>query len=561
MAYLKTCSDPTAQQNLTHLSRETVLKDPRSARIVGACALLASIGCGGRPDAWDARFTAGVDPQGNQQVAGLEGSVAVLDPGLNQVMMLTSPERHQLVVQRLPVGRDVVRFVSSPSRDRLFVLSRGVQPRLRSDDEAPQLLVFDGGVAPEQIGQYTLQDPYEQLEIDPAGEWLIIHGSEGLVSNPNELILVQQGRNSQLSKTLDSYGGKPVRFTFTGELSVPGESARRLLVVQREKDLAIIDLADPDAPEITVGLPEKASGGFASPQAVAYHDAVGGIPAMLAVQLAGDSNVYLLTIGPSNSPEHALSLDANLVDVGGVPSTIDFVQTQKDGGLRLAALVPSKSAAVLIEPGSSMTLEVKLPQPFDKIRRITDDVSESSGQDIALLYGQTNTIAFWQLGTTTGTPYRSVDAYDISIKVDSVLDIPGGVFPDRKILAGASTSASQQFYVLDLSERKSFPLDVLKNLTLNLSPDGERLWAYDSGAMGFAQLTFDPLQPTSLYTEKPIHFVHDFATSKADARSAIALHILSNGDGNTLDATLFDGLEPSSSDTRFFDALELEGIK
>ena len=191
----------------------------------------------------------------------------------------------------------------------------------------------------------------------------------------------------------------------------------------------------------------------------------------------------------------------------------------------------------------------------------SDDVSEDSGEDIALLYGQTSTIAFWQLGTTTGTPYRSVDAYDISINVDNVLDIPGDLFPDRKILAGSTTATSQQFYVLDLSERKSFPLDVLKNLTLNLSPDGERLWAYDPGEMRFAQLTFDPLQPTSLYTEKPIAFVHDFATARGDKRSAIALHLLQNGGGNTLDATLFEGLEPSSSETKFFDALELEGIK
>jgi hypothetical protein len=531
------------------------------ARVIGACALLASIGCGGRPKAWDASFSPGVDAQGNNHIAGLEGSVAVLDPGLNQVMMITSPQKNELAVKRLPVGRDVVRFVTSPTQDRLFVLSRGVQQQLREGDEPPQLLIFDGGVEPKEVGRYSLQDPYEQLEIDPEGKWLIIHGSEGLVSNPNELILVEQGADRQISKTLDSFGGKPIKFTFTGELSVPGAEPRRLLVVQREKDLAIMDLADPDAPEITVGLPAKASGGFASPAQVAYHDAVGELHAMLAVRLEGDSNVYLLTINEGTSAEHALSLDANLVDVGGIPTTIDFVQTEKDGGLRLAALVPSRSAAMLIEPGSSTVLEVKLPQPFDKIQRITDDVSESSGEDIALLYGKTNTIAFWQLGTTTGTPYRSVDAYDISINVDKVLDIPGTIFPDRKILAGASTSSSQQFYVLDLSERKSFPLDVLKNLTLNLSPDGERLWAYDRGEMRFAQLTFDPLQPTSLYTEKPVHFVHDFATSQGDTRSALALHIVDNGGESTLEATLFDGLDPRSSETKFFDALELEGIK
>lgn len=537
-----------------------------SARAFGVCALLSCAGCGGRPAEWDAEFQPGRDGAGNRQVAGLTGSVAILDPALSQVLMLTSPEPLALAGKRLGVGRDVVKFETSPARDRLFVLSRGVQPQLREGDEAPQLRVFDGGVEPRELERHELPGPYEQLEVDPLGEWLIIHGSEGLVSNPNELILVElgeaRGGKPLPSKTLDSYGGKPVRFTFTGELSVPGAEARRLLVVQREKDLAIIDLADLDAPEITVGLPELAGGGYASPSAVVYHDAVEGeVGSMLAVQLAGDSNVYLLAIGRGNGGKHALSLEANLVDVGGVPSTIDFVQTAKDGGLRLAALVPGKSAAVLIDPASSRTLDVALPKPFDKIRRITDDVSAGSGQDIALLYGKTNTIAFWQLGATTGTPYRSIDAYDISIGVDTVLDIPGESFADRKILSGGGASA-RQFYVLDLSERKSFPLDVLKSLTLNLSPDGQRLWAFDRGSRRFAQLTFEPLQPSSLHTERPIDFVHDFATrAGASSRSVVALHFIEKGGGQTLAATLFDGLEPRSDRTRFFGALELEGVK
>lgn len=533
-----------------------------SAPVIGACVVLLGTGCGDRPEGWNTGFRTGNDALGKRRVAGLEGSVAVLDPALNQVLMLTSPEPRKLSARRLPVGRGVVQFVTSPERDRLFVLSRGVQPQLREDDEAPQLRVFDGGTEPTQLASYELQDPYEQLEIDQDGEWLIVHGSEGLVSNPNELILVNLEQQTMLSKTLDSYGGKPIRFTFTQELSVPGAPARRLLVVQREKDLAIIDLLRPTDPEITVGLPELATGGYASPSSVVFHDAVPDqTPAILAVQLDGDSNVYLLSVGAGDGREHALSLDANLVDVGGKPSTIDFVETEKSGGLRLAALVPSKTAAMLVDPLSGTVQEVKLPQPFDKIRRIDDAVSRSSGEDVALLYGHTNTIAFWHLGITTGTPYRSVDAYDISIRVDGVLDIPGDAFPDRKILAGSATGSTRQFYVLDLSERKSFPLDVLEDLTLNLAPDGQRLWAYDQGSTRLAQLTFDPLQPTSLYTQEPIEFVHDFSTQAGDARSALSLHVLEADRGSTLAATLFDGLEPSSARTTFYDALELEDIR
>ena len=544
---------------------ERIMKLRHIARISATlCAALLGVACGDRPAAWDTSYQPGSDASGKRLVAGLTGSVAVLDPGLNELMMLTSPEPLSVVSTRLPVGRDVVKFETSPARDRLFVLSRGVQPRFRDTDEPPQLRVFDGGIQPRQLERYELPDAYEQLEVDPLGEWLIVHGSEGLVSNPNELILVRlgEGQATLPSKTLDSYGGKPLKFTFTSELSVPGASPRRLLVVQRERDLAIIDLADLDAPEITVGLPEKANGGYA-PAAVAFHDAIEDeVGPMLAVQLEGGSDVYLLTLGPATGSEHAFSLDANLVDVGGVPSTIDFVQTQKGGGLRLAALVPSKKAAMLIEPASGKVLEVQLPAPFDKIRRITDDVSEASGQDIALLYGQTNTIAFWQLGTTTGTPYRSIDAYDIGINVGSVLDIPGSTYADRKILAGSSTGVSQQFYVLDLTQRKSFPLDVLRSLTLNLSPDGERLWAFEPGATGFARLTFDPLQPSSLYTERSIDYVHDFATQRGDSsRSALALHVLSSAGGYTLGATLFDGLEPSTAKTKFVSSLELGGIR
>ncbi|HYJ10808.1 MAG TPA: hypothetical protein VEX18_17420 [Polyangiaceae bacterium] len=548
------------------VTRMTRLTDSASGAL-SACFLLLVSACGERPAAWDAGFSPGNDASGAKQIVGLTGSVAVLDPGLNQLMMLTSPRPLELSTTRLPVGRDVVKFATSPGRDQLFVLSRGVQPQLRSSDEAPQLRVFDGGIAPQQLEQYKLQDPYEQLEVDPQGEWLIVHGSEGLVSNPNELLLLRLGQNnpsdSELpSKTLDSYGGKPIRFTFTSELSVPGAEARRLLVVQREKDLAVIDLADLNAPEITVPLPANGSGGYTSPVAVAYHEGVADeVGAMLAVQLAGDSNVFLLTLGRGND-EHALTLEANLVDVGGVPSTIDFVQTKKGGGLRLAALVPSRSAAMLIEPGTGTVQEVKLPQPFDKIRRITGDVADGSGDEIALLYGKTNTIAFWRLGATTGTPYRSIDAYDISISVDNVLDIPGAEFADRKILAGGTTGPGRQFYVLDLSERKSFPLDALRNLTLNLSPDGQRLWAFEPGATGFAQLTFEPLQPSSLYSQEPIDFVHDFATQRSEAeRSAMTLHVLPQNGGHTLAATLFDGLSPSSAHTKFYDAIELEGIE
>src|SRR5215216_650168 len=232
----------------------------KAQALCGATLWLFAAGCGDRSDAWNAPFDPAYEPSGapadvtdptdasgNLLVRGLTGSVALLDQGLNQVLMFTSPAKLALTTTRLPVGRGVVQFKSSAARDRLFVLSRGVTPRYKSSDEAPQLLVFDGGIEPKQVAQYTLQDPYDLLEPDPFGEWLIVHGSEGLVSNPNELVLVPlpkagdgEASPKQVSKTLNSYGGKPKRFVFTSELTMPGANDRhRLLIVEREKDLAI----------------------------------------------------------------------------------------------------------------------------------------------------------------------------------------------------------------------------------------------------------------------------------------------------------------------------------
>lgn len=541
-----------------------------------SCALfmlLLAVGCGDRPADMDVAFVPGqkenkdpTDPSGSLQVRGLKGSVALLDPALNEVMMFTSPQSRQLATTRLPVGLNVAEFKTSATRDKLFVLSRGVTPRYKDSDERPQLRVFDGGTTPKELENVALQDPYNQLEVDPQGEWLLIHGSEGLVSNPNELLLVQLGRGAGAaatltSKTLGSYGGKPLRFTFTSELSVPGAASRRLLVVQREKDLAIIDLAAPNDPEITVALPQGAA-----PLDVVYHAGIDGeVSSLLGVQLAGDTNVDLLTINAAESADHEFSVHPNLVDVGGIPTMLDFVQTRKGGGLRLAALVPTKQAARLIDPSSGVAQEVPLHAAFTKIRRITNDISEKSGEDIALLYGEaTNTIAFWRLGITTGTPYHSIEAYDIGIKVGQVFDIPNDeddTFADRKILSGNSTGTTQQFYVLDLTQQKSFPLDVLKNLTLNLSPNGQQLWAFGKDT-GFAQLTFDPLQPASLYTEEAISFVHDFATARGGGeRSVLALHVLSSHGHSSVAATLFDGTKPDTARTKFYSELELEGIK
>ena len=84
-----------------------------SARaLCGLSLLLLSAGCGSRPAAFDTPFDPGAqtdkdatDSSGGLQVRGLTGSIALLDPALNQVMMFTSPEPFALTTSRLPVAK------------------------------------------------------------------------------------------------------------------------------------------------------------------------------------------------------------------------------------------------------------------------------------------------------------------------------------------------------------------------------------------------------------------------------------------------------------------------
>ena len=100
-----------------------------------------------------------------------------------------------------------------------------------------------------------------------------------------------------------------------------------------------------------------------------------------------------------------------------------------------------------------------------------------------------------------------------------------------------------------------------KDLALSLSPDGERLWAFEADGVGFSQVRFTDLHANSLEAEAPIRGVFDVGrpTMGSDggdgARSAIVLHA-SGG----LAATVFDGTQPDEAVTRFYGGLAYGGI-
>jgi hypothetical protein len=512
-----------------------------------------ALGCGGRPSAWNTDFAPADGKTGVSAAYGLTASVAVVDQSLGRVTMLHSPSALNLNAQSFDLGRDLATAQTSFDRKTLFLLSRGVQPQRNPSDEPPKLMLIDGDGPPSIKQTYTLNQPLDQLALDPQNDWAVVYGGSGVVVNENELVFVDLHQTDQSAvtfKTLRSFGQNPDRLTFTSQLAVPGTDSPRILIVERDSDIVLVDLDDPGGEEVTVPLPLADNGSTGNSAQVAY-DAAGAI---VAVRVTGSSSVFLLQLGAPTQAGQDFSVITNLVDVGGVPATVDFVHTSL--GLRLVALVGTN--AVLVDPTTAITATALMPAAFTGIRRITDALdpqASATDTDIALLYGSNTTqIAYFDLGGASAL-YRSIEASDIGVPVQAVIDVPPGPFHDRKLLE----TPSQDFYVLDLTTRQSAPMTTMAGLTLEVAPDGGRVWAYQPGSPGFADVEFSTLHPVSLIAERDVSSVFDIQASNG-ARNAIALHFGAAFHGG-IGATVVDVQAPSTATARFFSGLELGGIE
>jgi hypothetical protein len=523
--------------------------------LCGAAMLAAA--CGDRPPEWS-RSTDGAS------AFGLRSAVALVDPSAERVVMLQALEAQGLARAPIALGRNVVNVRPSPHGEKLFVLSAGHRAVIGDDqpDEAPSLTVIDPR-ADQPTRRYDLDfltDALFGLTIDPIEErWAVLYAAPGpsnaLVRNPNELVFIDldqpPGPTAHVARTLFSFGGRPERLTFTGELSLP-TGPERLLIVESDQDLSILRLDHLDVPEITVPLTSATDTRRLTPAGIIVDD---GDPARdddarIGVRLKDDSTVITLELGPAQGGNGFLPRP-NLTDVGGVPSDIAFVRT--DGGLRLAALVPTRSKATLIDPVTNLTTDVMLPTGYRSISLVTQVTgATATGSDVALLWNGTAAregVAFWELGQTAGQPYRSIETLTVAAAVDGVLDVP--TKPRLKVLRTAGASA---FYVLDLATRTAAPLlTSTPSISHSMSPAGDQVWTFVVGGTEVASTDLTTGHPRSLLIERPVHQV--FEVERADGGLAAMVLHASGGFG----ATIYDATKLDDETRRLYTGLLTEG--
>ncbi len=541
--------------------------------VAAACALSAG-GCAGRSPYWDQPIDASGTPY------ALARGVVVVDDADHRAVVLTGATDQGLSRQALSIGHHFASAASSPDGSTLFVLSAGDWPRQSQSDELPSLTVIavDGGFHATET-RYTMSEPLANLAIDSQGKYVVAYQGSGstasFAQNPNEVVIFDLTRPASLSpgstanppnpvaRTIRSFGGSPQRLTFSPTLNLPANAAaagvtatpRRLLAIETQLDVTLLDLdhafdVPTPRPEITVRLTSGANAQTVSPAGLVIDS--NPDDGRIALRTQNDSNVYTLQLLPSaaGSPND-FNPSINLTDVGGIPSDIAFVRT--DQGLRVAALVPTTSAAVLVEPDTSATTKVALPSAYSNLSLVTNVVAgPTSNTDVALLWntgsGVASGVALWALGVTVGQPYRSIEVLQISDAIRDVSDVPSP--NDRlKIL---QTMNGGDFFVLDLVQRTAAPLHTTSAASLAVAPDGQRLWAFADGGTDLASIDLATLNPIPLTTNLPISAVFDVA--RPGGRALIAVHAR-----GALGATVFDALNPDTATSRWIPALLLEG--
>jgi hypothetical protein len=499
---------------------------------------------------------------------GLNRGVVVLDKGQNRALVLTALADQALGTHFLPIGHGGITATSSPDGERLFVLSGGDAPTASGGGQPPMLTVIsiDSNTFEPSEVTYPMLSPLGGLSLDPSGQWAVAYeapfangdtSNTPFVSNPNQLVffdLSQPSGTSPQPYWLTSFGGSPARLTFTPTLALPEGSGRLLVVEATTSDVHLVDMAyvfqATPRPDVVIRLTGADDTSPVTPQGLAIAPADASGIARMAVRTNGSDVISWRFDPPVSGDANSFEPSLNVTGVFGVPSDIAFVET--DAGLRVAAIVPSTSSAVLVDPDTSLITTVSLPENFSRLSLVTNDVGATSGTDVALLWGSNVTgVALWSLGISVDKSYDSTEFISVGAQVTAVDDVPA---PNQTLKILESTAGSE-FLVLDLVDRTVSPLNTALKASLSISPDdGQRVWAFASGGTSLASVDLSTRQSTPLTTVLPISGAYEVA-SASGGRSLLAVSNV-----GTMGVTVFDAVQPTSRVARRYADLLLEGL-
>lgn len=410
-----------------------------------ACAGLALLACD-RPAGFDR-------PLGASPPIGLESHVAWLFAGQPALFTL-DPATMRTAIRPLPAPPRI----SAVAPDRMGLLVLDEQP-------AAQWIAFDAAGPADPVA-LPLSAHYSTIVFGPDGRRAVLYqepgARAGVLTNPNQVAIVDLSTGAVVERTLRSFGDSPQRVVISPPARVAG-AERQLAWALSDRYLALIDLAAPEADEVIVHLTLAGDTRSVAPSQVVLADAGEGLSAF--VRAEGADDIFALGFDADGDPAAVPRPFLNQLPAGQRPS--DLAVLEVDDGVRVFAVEPSLPGLSIIEPITAGRLAVATELPVGRILPFEAPRAEGGTGRFALL---------WQVGAS-GVVFADLDRLEAERgRALTPLVIGGGLsavtpIPGRR--AAVARVGESRVVMLDFDARTATPLDADSPVVaLVVAPDG-----------------------------------------------------------------------------------------
>jgi hypothetical protein len=492
----------------------------------------------------------------------LDTQVAFVE-ATNARAFLVDPARPEARVRMVEVGPDPVAAVRRRGKDQLLVLSRGERGEPGVAPEAPTLTVIDGaGAAPPLV--LPLASRFNALGQSDDGRFVIAHFTPDAsraqtLFNPNEIAIVdlQAPSPAPVPRTIRSFGSVPAGVVFSPPMTLP-DGPRTLAVVLSDNFVTILDLDNPNRPEITVPLTLPTDSRVLKPVQILFETRD---PAIY-VRAAGANDVYALRLLPLAAADRVpggndFTPALSQLAAGTGPS--DMALFESAAGTRLLVVAPGSRDAFVIDARTSRSTRIPLDDAASRIHLFEAmGPGDAQARPRALLVGtglESRTLGFLDLDQLELQGSRNLDSRPMGSPA-----LEAHLFPARglAVVIHRAQPSMPGVSVIDLSRRTVAPIFAeAPPARIAFGPAApDKIWVGSESGNRLGFISLASLAPGEVRLDAPVAAVLPLARA-ADGKSRVVVVHAGSAAGHL---TVLDADAPDRATARVIKGFLLQDL-
>ena len=323
-----------------------------------------------------------------------------------------------------------------------------------------------------QAVRMPLTGDYTAVAFGPdAGRAVLYHApgsSGGVLSNPNQIAILDLGGGAAIERSLRSFGGEPLGVVLGPPQAVAGAD-RQMAWVLAERYLSVLDLAAPTAREVVVHLTLAEDTRSIRPAQVVFGEVEGA--ATFFVRAEGSDDLFALTF-PDDAPADEVPRPyLTQLPAGAGPS--DVLALQVAAGMRVFTADPGSATLSVIDPVTGRRVGVDAGARVSHLLPFRAQRADGEGEGWSALAWDDHgdTVVFVDLDLLERRRGRALTPLVLGAGVYDLQPLPG-----RR--GAVARDARNRLLLLDFDARTATPLQAGRSLgAVRVDPGGDRIYA------------------------------------------------------------------------------------